>query len=215
MSQQRLDSKAAYFAACADVVTDFKGVDNERALEEARKIAVWLEELGRRLLSARTIATSYDRLVEIYRELMHARFTMLGTHAAEAWILRGDWSFKTPKILIVPDFFPVAAQLQACNEPSMLVSQHRQILRDVISRSQQEWIEEGRRLERSTQKMPLTQEEIEAWKQERRGHHREIMAELERKEHYIQRIDALEAENARLKQRLAFETQQPHIDGPY
>lgn len=214
-THQQAVSGSGFWSRCAQIATEFKGTLNQDALAEARKLATWLVDLRNRLVVARKIETSYDRLLEIYRELLHARFTMSDTHKAEAWILRGDWQFKTPKVLTLPDFFPGTAQMQACGEDTMLVSMHRQILREAVSRARQEWIDEGRRLERSTQKVQMPREEIEAWKEERRKAHAEIMAELERKEHYIQRIHTLEAENEHLKQRLAFTSQQTAQSGTY
>lgn len=205
MSTTTATAEERYWAACAEIAL-VSSLGNRDDLAHARSVACWLSDIRKRLVVARNIETPWQRLTELYRELLHAGLAPHHMRAAEIWILRGDWQFKTPKMIVLQDFFPTAVQMQACGETMMLTSLHQSLLRDATAKAYQDGVSEGRTRERSTP-AAARHDDTEQWKEERRQQHAEIMAEISQKERYIERIRQLEADNARLQKRLSFERQ--------
>lgn len=154
--------------------------------QDIRSLAGWLLEIRARLKPARDIDTPLERLVPILRELIAAGFTYHQRAVAEAWILRGNWQWKSPKILILSDFFPAEEQLKEVGQQVVPIQWHQSELRRVQASGFRTGIDEGWR--KATSRFPRT----EAERDELRKQHKEVVTVLSRSYIQDERIRALE-----------------------
>lgn len=151
-----------------------------------RPLAGWLLEIRARLIAARNIETTFDRLLAILRELIVAGFTVQQRGPAEAWILRGNWQWKSPKILLLADFFPTEEQLREVGQQVVPIEWHQSELRRVRQSGFRMGVDEGWR--KATSRFPRT----DAEREELRTQHKEVMGILSRSYVQDEHVRALE-----------------------
>lgn len=77
----------------------------------------WLVQLATKLSVARGFTVPTERMAGIARLLMDARYTKAQAERAEAWILRGDWTYRgTQPTLLLSDFYPTQKEEQVQKE---------------------------------------------------------------------------------------------------
>lgn len=104
-----------------------------------RSLATWLSDLRRRLIVARSIEVPWDRLYGLLTELVGLAYEDTRRAAAEMWILRGDWRYKSPKTLTLDDFFPRREWLELCGETVVT----RDYMRRVVASERKKAYAEG------------------------------------------------------------------------
>lgn len=168
--------------------TDFEAVDPLVGLwwqlggawegQAIRSLAGWLLEIRARLNAARSIETSLDRLIPLLRELIVAGFTEQQRASASAWILRGNWQWKSPKILVLADFFPTDEQLREVGQQVVPIEWHQAELRRARQSGFRMGIDEGWR--KAASRFPRS----DAEREELRTQHKEVVGILSRS--YVQ-----------------------------
>lgn len=154
--------------------------------QDTRSLAGWLLEIRARLKAARDIDTPIDRLVPFLRELIAADFTYRQRAVAEAWILRGNWQWKSPKILTLSDFFPTEEQLKEVGQQVVPIQWHQSELRRVQASGFRTGVDEGWR--KAVSRFPRSQAERE----ELHTRHKEVVTALSQSYVQDERIRSLE-----------------------
>lgn len=154
--------------------------------QDIRSLAGWLLEIRARLKSTRDIDTSIDRLGSFQHELIASEFMLYQRPVAEAWILRGNWQWKSPKILTLSDFFPTEEQLKDVGQQVVPIGWHQSELRRVQASGFRTGIDEGWR--KAVSRFPRT----EAEREELQKQHKEVMSVLSQSYIQDERIRALE-----------------------
>ena len=77
----------------------------------------WLVQLATKLSVARGFTVPTERMAGMARLLMDAGYTKAQAERAEAWILRGDWTYRgTSPTLLLSDFYPTQKEEQVQKE---------------------------------------------------------------------------------------------------
>lgn len=137
---------------------NFKRTQSDELLSPKNfDVARWLIHLSNSLAMARGIKIAEDRFAFFLMQL--AEFTPEQAAGAQAWIIRGDWTFKGARGTVeLADFYPTTAQLETVKTPDT-----RLLTSDELRRVCEQYREYGRQDER---------ERLAKYESDLRGGHR-------------------------------------------
>jgi hypothetical protein len=182
---------------------------SDAQLVRARSLAMWLWALREKLIKARTIVIDVDRMTFFFSELLARPFNEEHHAAAEMWIVRGNWQYKSPKTLTLDDFWPTAEHLERhCGEQVVTLKHHQATLLRVTQEARRQGYSEGCDAVRSQLDTPPEGLDAERWLEERREQNMRLLDAVSAKadliednrrmkhelERYNRKVERLEAE---------------------
>lgn len=182
---------------------------SDAQVARARTLAMWLWALREKLVKARNVVVEVDRMTFFFSELLARPFNEEHHAAAEMWIVRGNWQYKSPKTLTLDDFWPTAEHLERhCGEQVVTLRHHHATLMRRTQEARREGYREGCDAVRAQLDTPPEGLDAERWLEERREHNMRLLDAVSAKadliednqrmkhelERYSRKVQRLEAE---------------------
>lgn len=112
------------------------GLFAEPETEQAKPVkplAEWVVEICVDLRKARNVIVPAESVKFFVAELTADNYAYLQRNPAREWILRGNWQFKSPKILELQDFYPTEAQAKELRGRAIFFDDFIAFLREMRS----------------------------------------------------------------------------------
>lgn len=173
---------------------------------QATDNVVWLAGLHGKLILARQVVVSWDRMRFFAAEIVDKRLTAEQRVVAEKWILRGNWQYKNPKTLTLDDFWPTKETIEGqCGETIVTSAQHRRIVEAATKAAYESGKKFGLAEATTTKDIPVDSGEWKEWVEERRQWYMKILDQSGEKADLLEENRRLGYENERLRRKLGLQ----------
>lgn len=189
----------SYWDAAASLIATLPDEQQAAATDNV----VWLAGLHGKLLMARQVVVSWDRMRFFAAEIVDKRLTAEQRTVAEKWILRGVWQYKNPKTLTLDDFWPTKETIEThCGESVVTSAQHRRIVEAVSKAAFESGKKEGLVEATTTKDIPVDSQVWKEWVEERRQWYMKMLDQSGEKADLLEENRRLGHENERLRRKL-------------